>query len=241
MYRKLSFILQLVVCILLFDACSDDDNMFTIVNVYDKSVNLVPTKVYPYLDIIYHDYSTLNEEQQGYLDKALGEFFKRDGRYRNMYLRLVDMRVKIKFEINAKELEPLRAKAGFSNGKIMFLDSKSIKIEYLLEEMVHAVQHYDVHGQAKMLSAKKNIEFEAKVLQDIYNITNPPINGFGLLGNFGEPYPFYDEYLSWIHKVANDAQAVLDGFDYFCKKWGGYKGTYDPSFKPLAITKYFIP
>lgn len=151
------------------------------------------------------------------------------------------MRVKIKFEINPKVLKPLGAKAGFASGKIMFLDSESIKIEYLLEEMIHAIQHYDVHGQAKMLSAKKNIEFEAKVLQDICIIRNPSSSGWILLGSFAEPRQFISEYENWIYDAAYNPDILLDKFDYFCKKWGGYSGTYDPAFKPLAITKYFIP
>lgn len=151
------------------------------------------------------------------------------------------MRVKIKFEINPKVLKPLGAKAGFASGKIMFLDSESIKIEYLLEEMIHAIQHYDVHGQAKMLSAKKNIEFEAKVLQDICIIRNPSSSGWILLGSFAEPRQFISEYENWIYDAAYNPDILLDKFDYFCKKWGGYSGTYDPAFKPLTITKYFIP
>lgn len=176
------------------NACYNDENIYPLVNISDNSVSLESSKTYPYLDIIYEAFSTLNEEQKESLDRALADFYNRNSRYRKMYPRLIEMKARIRFEINPKVLKPLGAKAGFASGKIMFLDSESIKIEYLLEEMIHAIQHYDVHGQAKMLSAKKNIEFEAKVLQDICIVTNPSSSGWILLGSFAEPRQFISEY-----------------------------------------------
>lgn len=51
MYRSLLFVFQLIVCVLLLNACYNDENIYPLVNISDNSVSLESSKTYPYLDI----------------------------------------------------------------------------------------------------------------------------------------------------------------------------------------------
>lgn len=102
--------------------------------------------------------------------------------FKNMYNQLVGLGVKMQFEINSEKLDEMKGLAGYIDGKMMFYSDPYISLNYLQEEMIYAIQAYDIYGQPYMEFARKNVEFEAKVIQDIVTT----IVGGGFIGGMGE-------------------------------------------------------
>lgn len=71
-----------------------------------------------------------------------------------------------------------------------------IHINYLQEELIHAVQDLDIYGKSYMLSARKNVEFEAKVIQDIVSVLGN--TGGTFIGDMGRQGEFRLKYEAWI-------------------------------------------
>ena len=95
-----------------------------------------------------------------------------------------------------------------------------------------------IYGQSYMFSARKNIEFEAKVIQDIVT----EIEGHGaIMGNMGQSPDFFGNYRKWIEEyMKKGCNSIISRFHEFCEPWTGYPGTYKSDFSPETIIKYFF-
>ena len=94
-----------------------------------------------------------------------------------------------------------------------------------------------IYGQSYMFSARNNIEFEAKVIQDIV----AEIEGCGgTMGNMGQSPDFFENYGKWIEEyMKKGCNSIISRFHEFCEPWTGYPGTYKSDFSPETIVKYF--
>ena len=89
-----------------------------------------------------------------------------------------------------------------------------------------------------MRTARKNVEFEAKVIQDIITMGHP--NGGATIGSIGQSTEFQDSYYNWIWDIIEQGLSEhINRFQEFCNSWTGYGGSYDPDFIPQTIVKYF--
>ncbi len=71
----------------------------------------------------------------------------------------------------------LPAHAGFTlNGYLKFQSEDDIKVDFLSEELIHAVQYYGFYGD-DMTPTVRNYEFEAKVFQDYACMKNGGLCG----------------------------------------------------------------
>lgn len=91
-------------------------------------------------------------------------------------------------------------------------------------------------GQSYMESARKNVEFEAKVIQDIVTT----MVGGGFMGGIDQSDQFRNSYEDWLWSIDEAGMdQFINRFQEFCEPWTGYKGTYDSNFSPNTIKKYF--
>ena len=198
-----------------------------------------------YADALYDPSSTLTQEQKIALDTALNRFCKNSPIYEAMYDALVKKGIKFKFEINPGILEKEQGNAGYKEEQgnagyketaFYFKDEASIRTIYLQEELVHAVQEIDIYGIEYMEQARKNVEFEAKIIQDVVNYR------YGLLqgdrGSMGQTLEFMDAYTNWMLDGREDSNVLIQDFHKYCIEWTGYQGNYDPNFIPKTIEKY---
>ncbi len=74
-----------------------------------------------------------------------------------------------------------------------------------------------IYGQSYMFSARKNIEFEAKVIQDIV----AEIEGCGgTMGNMGQSPDFFENYGKWIEEyMKKGCSSIISRFHEFCEPW----------------------
>ena len=94
-----------------------------------------------------------------------------------------------------------------------------------------------IYGQSYMLSARNNIEFEAKVIQDIVSQIEA---GGTTMGNMGQAPDFFENYGKWIEEyMKKGCSSIISRFHEFCEPWTGYPGTYKSDFSPETIVKYF--
>lgn len=190
----------------------------------------------PKADALYGVNSKLTLAQKKRLNQALNGFCEKCTEFKKMYDRLVELEVKMTFEINPERLAKVKGLAGYVDGKMMFYSEEYIALSYLQEEMIHAVQANDIFGQPYMEMARKNVEFEAKVIQDIVTT----MVGGGFMGGMGETDQFRNDYESWLWSIYEDGMGqFIDRFMEFCGPWSGYKGTYDSNFSPETIKNYF--
>ncbi len=186
---------------------------------------------------LYAETSTLDSQQKTLLNTAMTDFIERSEKFKRMYDNLLAKGVKIKFEINPGKLEAGQGRASYLNNTITFYSEEHIHLNYLQEELIHAVQDLDIYGQSYMFSARKNIEFEAKVIQDIVT----EIEGHGaIMGNMGQSPDFFGNYRKWIEEyMKKGCNSIISRFHEFCEPWTGYIGTYKSDFSPETIVKYF--
>ncbi len=179
--------------------------------------------------------STLTKSERELLEDALRDFIRMCPQFREMFDNLVECG-KIKFEINPDVLKNGEGKAGYFDGVISFYDERYIKARFLREELIHAVQERDIYGLDYMLKARKNMEFEAKVIQDI--VDQMVTGEGGGLGAMGLPDELKSAYSVWLISYS-DVKQFVSQFNEFCELWTGYGGTYQPNFRPRVIMKYF--
>lgn len=84
-----------------------------------------------------------------------------------------------------------------------------------------------------MEQARKNIEFEVKVIQDAINI----LEGLeeGDKGAVGQTSEFMTNYSVWIINGSDDPNLLIQNFHKFCNQWTGYSGNIDPNFTPRTM------
>ena len=74
-----------------------------------------------------------------------------------------------------------------------------------------------IYGQSYMLSARNNIEFEAKVIQDIVSQTEA--DG-GTKGDMGQSKDFSVNYGKWIEEyMKKGCNSIISRFHEFCEPW----------------------
>ena len=90
----------------------------------------------------------------------------------------------------------------------------------------------------KVSDPQKNVEFEAKVTQDIITTKRDGLLMF--MGSMGQSDEFQANYDQWMKDIiANDISIAVNRFHEFCYPWTTYRGAYDPDFIPQTIIKYF--
>lgn len=191
----------------------------------------------PLVNSIYAKTSTLTKSQRNLLEKALQDFIEMCPQYEEMFDELTISGL-IKFEINPDLLAKGGGRAGYFDGVISFYDEKYIKVRFLQEELIHAIQERDVYSLDYMRNARKNVEFEAKVIQDIVDVM---ITGRGGgIGCMNESDEFKNNYMEWILVYSSSGiKEFVSRFNEFCEPWTEYGGTYQPNFRPRVIMKYF--
>lgn len=117
-----------------------------------------------------------------------------------------------------------------------FKEESSIKSVYLQEEIIHAVQELDIYGIEYMEQARKNVEFEAKIIQDITEIRKNGLVGY--IGTSGQTSEFSDDYIRWTVQGAKNPNILIEKFHEYCNRWTGYSGNIDPNFTPRTMEKY---
>ena len=179
-------------------------------------------------------FKPLTPSQKNKLNNAIQQIVEKSDVYRNMYSHLVALGVKITFEINPDKFGPYGGIARYINGTMTFYDAEFIDVSIITEEFIHAIQEFDTFGTENMLAARKNIEFEAKVIRDIIDSSN------GYAGNIGQSDAFQKGYRNWISNIReHGAPAAVIRFNEFCNSWIQAIGQYDPNFVPETIVKYF--
>ena len=172
----------------------------------------------PIADKLYHPDSKLTNKQKKKLNQALDEFVKKYPEFKEMYDKLVQNDRKIVFEIDPKPFEKSKGYAGYDalTQSILFKEESCIKEVWLQEEIIHAVQHLEFYGNDMYLS-EKNVEFEAKVVQDMLMRTYSNEGGVEM-GTMDQSDKFIDGYTNFL----SDSQE--NGFRNFAANGQGTKG-----------------
>ena len=195
----------------------------------------------PLVNAIYHARSTLTESQKKLLETALEDFINSGSQYRAIYDNLANpvFPVKLIFRVDPQALKPTEGLAGYINGQILFQDNNCIRTYYIREEMIHAIQDLKFYGRNHMNACRKNVEFEAKVFQDL--ATELKGEGGWKIGSANQSDEFIDEYNKWIETFINNRNINLfiKRFHEFCSSWTGYAGNYQESFVPEVLMSYF--
>lgn len=182
----------------------------------------------PKLNAIYNDKSTLTESQKKLLQTALNDFTNSGSQYRKIYDDLANSEhpVKLIFSIDPQTLATKQGLAGYIDGKMLFKNEDCIRASYMREEMIHALQALRVYGEYHMKACRKNVEFEAKVFQDL--VTELKGEGGWKIGSANQSSEFMQEYDSWINSFINNRNINLfiGRFHEFCNPWTGYTGNY---------------
>ncbi|MBQ6792828.1 MAG: hypothetical protein IJO84_05615, partial [Butyricimonas sp.] len=106
----------------------------------------------------------------------------------------------------------------------------------LQEELIHAIQDLDFYGD-NMKAYNKDVEFEAKVLQDILLSKYPSFDMFK--GDMGQTEIFRQEYSQWLAYINKGNLITADKFHYFSGRWEtDYTGTASSGFTPELLYKY---
>lgn len=238
MLRRRSVSLNIILSILLLSGCQKDIEIIPMVGENSRLSSVKPLSSNlgtSYVDLIVDSQSTLDQKSKELLNRAFHEFINKDYRYSKMFFDILSAGLKIKFQINYEELNKRNAKAGYDNKTIMFLDQDAIRVENLVEEMIHYVQDNLIYPYRYIYTARKNIEFEAKVIQD--HICHTKDDGCPLMGTFGQDDKFRDEYTKWIFGL--DGDSYLYKFNELCERWTGYTGLYKPDFTPRLLFSYY--
>ena len=195
----------------------------------------------PLVNAIYHTRSTLTESQKKLLETALKGFTNSGSQYRAIYDKLADpvFPVKLIFRVDPQALQSTEALAGYINGQILFRSNYYIRAHYIQEEMIHATQELVFYGRNHMEACRKNVEFEAKVFQDL--VTRLKEEGGGMIGSVDHSNEFMDKYKNWIDGFVENHNIYLfiRRFNEFCSSWRGYSGNYQASFVPEVLMSYF--
>ena len=123
----------------------------------------------------------------------------------------------------------------FSNGW-RYTDGR---VSGAVPEMIHAIQDLKFYGRNHMNACRKNVEFEAKVFQDL--ATELKGEGGWKIGSANQSKEFMAEYNKWIDTFINNRNINLfiSRFNEFCSSWTGYAGNYQESFVPEVLMSYF--
>lgn len=238
MLRIRSVSLNIILSILLLSGCQKDIEIIPMLGENSRLSSVKPLSSNPgtfYVDLIADSQSTLDQKSKELLNRAFHEFINKDDRYSKMYFDILSAGLKIKFQINYDELKKLNAKAGYDKKTIMFLDRDAIRVENLVEEMIHYVQDNLIYPYGYIYTARKNIEFEAKVIQDY--ICHTKDDGCPLMGTFEQDSEFCWDYTQWI--LGLEGHSYLYKFNKLCERWTGYTGVYKPNFTPKLLFSYY--
>lgn len=90
-----------------------------------------------------------------------------------------------------------------------------------------------------MITCRKNIQFEAKVFQDLVVALRG--NGGGFIGSVGHSKIYMASYNKWIYDFpeTHAINSFIQRFSEFCASWTGYSGTYRENFIPETLMSYF--
>lgn len=165
--------------------------------------------------------TTLTPEQLEQLKNAFDELINIFPEIKQMVNHLSKISMKLSFHIGSV------SNGGYAQFKtdqtITFENSDYITRDFLMEEFVHAVQ-FSIYG-TDILSANRNIEFEAKVMQDI--IAWKHGYNYGLRGAFDPDQKhdpnYFADYNDFIQGIALDNKPFNENdFQAFFKRWQGY-------------------
>ena len=98
------------------------------------------------------------------------------------------------------------------------------------EEIIHAVQHLEFYGN-DMYPSEKNVEFEAKVVQDMLMRTYSNEGGVEM-GTMDQSDKFIDGFTNFLSDYSRE------WFQELCRQWTGYQGRYNSNFIPQIIEAY---
>ncbi|MBU3809851.1 MAG: hypothetical protein H9802_15825 [Candidatus Phocaeicola faecipullorum] len=174
----------------------------------------------------------LNKEQLHLLENALTQIKSSDLGVKMYECLSHNFNIAVKMDSN------LKYDAIYNKGDkcVYFKENSTIKGDNLIEELIHAVQHY-TYGD-NMTTKNNNFEFEAKVLQDWDCIFNKE-GGCGYKGEIG----VNDE--SWCSKYENLIYTenwnseTFNLYNELGLTWGQYEGVFDTNILPEVIIQYF--
>lgn len=181
----------------------------------------------PLTDLIYDGNSTLTPHQKSLLEAAIEKIKEKCPEFAELFELLKNTPLIFKIDPTKTAL------ACYTDGTICFADESTIAVQYLLEEFIHAVQDLTLYGSDQMHISYKNVEFEAKVFQDV--VLWQQGWGGAMLGSYGADDAFITDYDGWIINGSDNKALLIDRFNDFCNQWTGYGGRYNPNFAPLLI------
>lgn len=133
----------------------------------------------------------------------------------------------------------------------MTLQSENINVEdpAFIEELIHFMQDmtYDGGIYQYVDNGKTNIEFEAKVIQDLFNYTRDgkyfKRRGCIVLTNILEENITFDGYIDFLKSIGNGTMANADYFNMLNKfneytTAISYKGSIKNNLNPLMLNLY---
>ena len=189
------------------------------------------------VDNIYHAQSGLTSEEKALLNDALVAFVNEYPEFQQIYNRILSLGLKFKFSVNPQVVGTSGAIYNSGTNEIVFASRNSITKDALQEELIHAIQCNDFYSSS-LSQYHKDIEFEAKVFQDLllikYEREGVYLGSFGIEGEFPVAYNGWiiDEFLREGYNV------IRERFHSFCVEWPNYPGTSNPTFVPRLIEMY---
>lgn len=165
--------------------------------------------------------------------------------YRDLYNYIVNKKMTFTFKVDNSISSP--AQIDPEKNEITFRHNSDITLEYLMEELFHAVQYHFLY-KGKMNNMYKNYEFEAQVFRDFSFILclNDPSCDMGMGGYAGINYSnvdpaFRKKYIEWMRMVEQSGWVspyLLSEFEDMCKEWKGIDREFLPGFTPRGIYQF---
>lgn len=186
------------------------------------------------------DGSTINGKQYGFLLQSLYYLEARYPELEKVIEFIMNNRGPIMFKMNNN----LAGDAAYNSHTIEFSNDYHIEPERLLEEILHATQDI-LYGYYNMQNAIKNVEFEARVLRDIWERKACEKEGIApnCRGCAYHVEEYQQEYSTWIFSLSIPSlqSFPLQEFNTRTQTWydpGYLYAVFNPSFHPQLITMF---
>jgi len=195
--------------------------------------------VYPYVEQVIGDKSTLDLYGKYWLDKVLEGFSDYPAGE-----KILETIRSGQVQVHLLENPSITAVAQYNTQTkyIEMRDATRVSITTLSEELAHAVQHQRFY-QSVMNTKYKNYEFEAKAFFDIARAINGEVGLFLL--PLGQESEFSGPYYDWMEEIERN-KFFTNGdtlkFNKLCKLWiplDGYGTEYLEGFNPQLLINYF--
>lgn len=232
--KRIAFIFLVI---LWFTSCQESPLEDSISEVTTESeLDIISRGMLP-VERIFAFTSPLTSDQKLFLFRCLQSLEEKYPELEDVISYIVDNRGPILFKMNPY----LDADAAYDSYTIEFRDEFCIEDERVLEEILHAAQDI-AYGYEMIRFSRKNVEFEVRVLRDIWEYRRALREGLPIIDLRGSKL---SSYRAWIFSLTlqNLLQASIPQFNELAEGWHDplYDGPnlfFNPDFTP-RILKYF--